>query len=402
MKLIQLLAVLLTILMSNVIFTQTCLDNIYIVTGTEGIDGTGNQLNPIHVSNNPAVTSIHPQVDLNWELISAPNNFLYENDLPYHPYAYDPVGSYGFWNSYSLIEAQMPYGVLNPLNLRILTAYDPYSQDTSPGPGDYFQGQIGDYIFETHFCLDADVTAVEMNVQCLADNHATIYLNGFEIGQHTTLTAGHQIILAISTIDINKFNIGGDNTIQVKLTNTSTVSGFIFATDITTSNNTLEACCSNFSPIPNNRYWLSAWVREDVITQVKNYENSLIELEFFGTYPNVFQFSPSGEIIDGWQRIVGDFTVPAGSTNMDINLVNNNTSIDCYFDDIRIHPFNSSMKSYVYDPETLRLMAELDDNNYATFYEYDNEGQLIRIKKETERGIMTIQESRSTNPITAE
>ncbi len=52
------------------------------------------------------------------------------------------------------------------------------------------------------------------------------------------------------------------------------------------------------------------------------------------------------------------------------------------------------MKSYVYDPVTLRLAAELDDNNYATFYQYDEEGKLIRIKKETERGVETIQESR--------
>ena len=39
------------------------------------------------------------------------------------------------------------------------------------------------------------------------------------------------------------------------------------------------------------------------------------------------------------------------------------------------------MKSYVYDPINLRLMAELDENNYATFYEYDAEGGLIRMKK---------------------
>jgi hypothetical protein len=40
-------------------------------------------------------------------------------------------------------------------------------------------------------------------------------------------------------------------------------------------------------------------------------------------------------------------------------------------------------------------MAELDENNYATFYEYDLEGGLIRVKKETEKGIFTIQETRS-------
>ena len=43
-----------------------------------------------------------------------------------------------------------------------------------------------------------------------------------------------------------------------------------------------------------------------------------------------------------------------------------------------------AIRSY-YDPVTLLLTAELDDNNYATFYEYDQEGNLTRIKKETSR-----------------
>lgn len=54
------------------------------------------------------------------------------------------------------------------------------------------------------------------------------------------------------------------------------------------------------------------------------------------------------------------------------------------------------MKSFVYDPVNLRLMAELDENNYATFYEYDDDGTLIRVKKETERGVKTIKETRSS------
>jgi len=53
------------------------------------------------------------------------------------------------------------------------------------------------------------------------------------------------------------------------------------------------------------------------------------------------------------------------------------------------------MKSFVYDPVTLRLVAELDENNYSSFYEYDNDGTPVRIKKETERGIKTIKETRS-------
>jgi len=74
---------------------------------------------------------------------------------------------------------------------------------------------------------------------------------------------------------------------------------------------------------------------------------------------------------------------------------NNSSGDSIYFDDIRIHPFNANMKSYVYDPVDLRLLAELGANNYATFYEYDEEGGLIRTKAETREGIKTINETRS-------
>ena len=43
----------------------------------------------------------------------------------------------------------------------------------------------------------------------------------------------------------------------------------------------------------------------------------------------------------------------------------------------------------------MRLLAELDANNYAVFYEYDEEGGLIRTKAETAEGVKTIKETRS-------
>lgn len=161
-----------------------------------------------------------------------------------------------------------------------------------------------------------------------------------------------------------------------------------------------DPCCSNFAPDPGKDYWLSAWVQEDVPAAVMSYSNNVyIELEFVVSGGNqIVRIERSGEIIEGWQRIVGKFTVPANATDMNISMVNTNAAVKAYFDDIRIHPFNGSMKSYVYNPETLLLDAELDDNNFATIYEYDKEGQLIRIKKETQRGIMTIQENRTSNP----
>ena len=111
----------------------------------------------------------------------------------------------------------------------------------------------------------------------------------------------------------------------------------------------------------------------------------------------------SGFIIDGWQRVIGKFTAPAeANSHIKIELTNNNTnSTAAYFDDIRVFPYNGTLKSFVYDEETQRLMAELDENNYATFYEYDNAGGLVRVKKETEKGVYTIQETRSSTTKTA-
>jgi hypothetical protein len=71
---------------------------------------------------------------------------------------------------------------------------------------------------------------------------------------------------------------------------------------------------------------------------------------------------------------------------------------DVYFDDIRIQPFNAVMNTYVYDPDQLRLRAVLDARNYATFYEYDQEGKLSRTERETEQGRITIQKVTASKP----
>lgn len=63
------------------------------------------------------------------------------------------------------------------------------------------------------------------------------------------------------------------------------------------------------------------------------------------------------------------------------------------YDDIRVFPSVSNVKTYVYHPFKSYLMAVLDENNYATFYEYNNRNQLVRLKKETEKGVITITEN---------
>jgi hypothetical protein len=156
-----------------------------------------------------------------------------------------------------------------------------------------------------------------------------------------------------------------------------------------------KGCLSKFSP-DSGKYIFSAWVREDTACNPITYVNDSIKINVTNDYGSFdFVLYPEGKIIEGWQRYEGVFNINYPGTTLSISLYAKD--VDCYFDDLRIHPFNSNMKSFVFDDRSLRLMAELDENNFATFYEYDDSGILIRVKKETDRGIMTIKESRSKN-----
>lgn len=156
-----------------------------------------------------------------------------------------------------------------------------------------------------------------------------------------------------------------------------------------------------YSPTVEKKMVLSAWVRENCGNLSTNipckqavYTNNQIQLKFLGTSNSTINFLPTGPIIDGWQRYEAVFTVPFGTTNIELSFMNTGSG-SVYFDDIRVHPFNSNVKGYVYDPVNLRLTSEIDANNYASFYEYDPEGTLIRTKVETKEGIKTINETRS-------
>jgi hypothetical protein len=146
--------------------------------------------------------------------------------------------------------------------------------------------------------------------------------------------------------------------------------------------------------IPANKKMIfSAWVHEPCTTCAETgFVNNLVQLQYNAGKSDTLL--PAGPVIEGWQRYEGSFTPPAGATQMTMNLVNKSSG-SIYFDDIRIHPFNANMKSYIYDPVSLRLVAELDANNYGSFYEYDEEGGLIRTKIETQEGVKTLNETRS-------
>src|ERR1051326_3087650 len=90
------------------------------------------------------------------------------------------------------------------------------------------------------------------------------------------------------------------------------------------------------------------------------------------------------------------FTAPSAGGTVKITLKNQDpTDHPVYYDDIRLQPFKSAITTYVYDPKTLWITGELDNRNFATFYNYDEEGAVVQVKKETKNGIMTIKSTRS-------
>lgn len=155
----------------------------------------------------------------------------------------------------------------------------------------------------------------------------------------------------------------------------------------------------DLNPVVARKYVISGWIKGDVASEADPTNTSKAKIVVEGFAGTVSTYTAiavkAGPKVEGWTRVMTEFELPAGQNidNVSIKLIPG--SGDTYFDDIRIHPYDGNMKSFVYDYRTSRLMAELDENNYATFYEYNDEGQLLRNKKETEKGIVTLKETRS-------
>ncbi|MBS3914715.1 MAG: hypothetical protein KG003_09455 [Bacteroidetes bacterium] len=149
----------------------------------------------------------------------------------------------------------------------------------------------------------------------------------------------------------------------------------------------------NFMPSAK-KYMISFWYKEDL--------SGLFQfdlLDGIGVVIPKTATSENGRTIDGWKKAEYYFTVEAGKEKLTFQFTNNaippNHLKLVYVDDLRVMPIDANMKNFIYDRINFRLMATLDENNYATFYEYNDDGSLVRTKVETERGIMTVSESRS-------
>jgi len=261
-----------------------------------------------------------------------------------------------------------------------------------------------------------------------SDNAFRIKINGTQVTDNNWWTNGTNINFGYSsnvsmtigqvyTIEVVFYDLWGDHSFDLKwrinngpLTSVPTTAMYLpsastynpvttvttgWCTRLDSSNVRGNALTDTMSLIQGRKMVLSAWVKENSTDcKCSTYVNNTITLSYTGS-ATTETFHPAGSIIEGWQRYEAVFTIPATATAISVSLNNSSGSIPAYFDDVRIHPFNANMKSFVYHSSNLRLMSELDENNYASFYEYDDDGTLTRVKKETQRGVKTITETRS-------
>jgi hypothetical protein len=153
-------------------------------------------------------------------------------------------------------------------------------------------------------------------------------------------------------------------------------------------------CIKPFEPTPGE-YLVSVWIKEDNAINKLTYSNGAVKVILGGS--SITTFLPTGNIIDGWQRLEGTVTIPDNLVTpnniIEVQLVNNSTTENVYFDDFRMHPLLAGMTTVVYDPKTLLPLATHDGYNFTTFYNYDENYNQVRVRVETTNGIQTVSES---------
>jgi len=144
-------------------------------------------------------------------------------------------------------------------------------------------------------------------------------------------------------------------------------------------------------------YRISAWVTVPGAAQVSTPSLGNVGMQIQINRENgtpvgtLIPINASGPIIEGWQQVSGEFVCSINNAVFDITFKRGSST--AWYDDLRLHPKSGNMKSYVYDPRDFRLKAILDEENFASFFYYDAEGNLYLTKKETVDGIKTLTEN---------
>ena len=168
-------------------------------------------------------------------------------------YSINGVGSVGNYTSAWQITADPSPGTTEPRPAALIA---PYSTWGGPLPGSTWISAYpsatndtnGTYVLEYCFCIVERTKQVWINFDILADDRATIYLNGTQIGM--TVPAFAFLLDSMTTVNRNVTNLvqQGKNCITIKLQNTNSVAmGLDIRGSITASGIALEdpTCCSD-------------------------------------------------------------------------------------------------------------------------------------------------------------
>lgn len=226
------------------------------------------------------------------------------------------------------------------------------------------------------------------------------YYNNYNLGYESTHFSFSDVLSSNVTID-SDVRHSGLQSLRVASSNSAAINKAVgktwanptdgFVGDNFVADSCL--CIPTFAPTPGD-YVVGAWIKVgDDPGSLTTYADAdvYITVNYVGGFTN-YALAPSGPIIDGWQRVEGEFSIPTNGTSVDVSLRNNSSSEYAYFDDLRIHPFLAGMTTTVYDPKTLLPLATHDGYNFTTFYNYDENLNQVRVRVETIEGIKTVSE----------
>jgi len=229
--------------------------------------------------------------------------------------------------------------------------------------------------------------ASDMNEQYVATkmgyNHSKIMVSGGPAKYAEIAYSGAEDELGSNNFFNGDINIGGTINTNPSYVHTGAKSvkvvngnGFQYEVPVNKLDNTRD-------------YWASVWVKSGNGTPASN---ESIFYTILGTAQLI-----SGQISSpnpqGWQ--LATIKIPASAITGGTLIVGcyNNSSNPVYFDDIRFHPLNAGINSYVYDNFSGELTYILDNNNFFTKFEYDAAGRLVKTFRETQpEGIRPVSE----------
>ncbi len=149
-------------------------------------------------------------------------------------------------------------------------------------------------------------------------------------------------------------------------------------------------------PANSEYYFISAWFSPDPSKTFypdpsigDSYSMRLIFMDGDDEVGATNSVTVEGPVVEGWQQVSGEVLIDDA---YDYFILEINGEGTYYVDDLRLFPSSGNMMSYVYDDQR-RLSSTLDENNFATYYDYDAEGNLYLVRKETVAGVQTIQQS---------